>query len=436
MNQNKNIRAVGLTLAMLVPFGLLHAFVLAEICIAVTDILFIVVVVREHQLTWARQSWFIAAMVWWVWLVICSVPAPGMGFQTAGWYASLAFALVNIRFIIFTLALQTWLLTTPAARRVAWLLLALSCLWVGIESWQQLVTATNIFGDRRWADGSLTGPFWKPRAGALYGHLLFVALLPTVMAMLATGTKFWKVSAECLITLGVVTSVLIGQRMGTAYAIMGDITMGLFIPQLRRAAVIAIVAAGLVLLATPMFSPPTHAKLVGETMLNLRHFLLSPYGELYTRATTMGLASPWHGWGYNGFRAFCTEGLFSSGFPALGIAPTQLTLGACNLHPHNYYLQALTDAGFPGLLFFTALNAIWLVTLSRGLRKTPEPMRLALFIGILTYAWPFASTDEFPTLYEPGWMFFILGLGLALSQGKQFFLKKEPKTFDSAVAEA
>ncbi len=402
-------RPVALCTALLVPLGLLHAFVLAEICIAITDVLFIAEMARKRNIAWARQPWFIVAMLWWAWTVFCSGPY----FATAGWLLSFLEALVIIRLIIFAAALQCWLLTTAQARRAAWLVLALSCLWIGLESWQQFITGRNIFGNPRWGDGSLTGPFWKPRAGQLYAHLLFTALLPPVLALFARPGRFLRIAGVCLAILGVVTSVLIGQRMGTLLTGMGLLTASLFIPQLRRAAILAAIVAAAVLVATPYISPPTYGKLVGETSHNLSHFWLSPYGELFTRATVMGLQSPWHGWGYNGFRAFCPEPQFGGGLPVLGIAPTSLALAACNLHPQNYYIQAFCEAGFPGLILFAVMNLVWLQKLGLGLWRSKNPLRVGLFIGVLTYSWPLASTDAYPTLYMLGWCFFLLGLGVA-----------------------
>lgn len=371
--------------------------------------------IRTKNLAWARQPWFLAAMVWWAWLVICSLPIPSIGLITGPWRMSFLEAVLILRLIIFTAALQTWLLTTPAARRAAWIILALSVLWIGIESWQQYATGTNIFGNHRWKDGALTGPFWKPRAGQLYAHLLFIALLPVLLPMLARRSTVWRAGGMALVVLAVVTSVLIGQRMGTILTGIGLITAAFFIPKLRPPALIALAAGALFLLATPIISPHTYAKLVGETSHQLKHFALSPYGELFTRATVMGLASPWHGWGYNGFRALCREPQFSGGLPALGIGPTDLKRTACSLHPQNYYIQAFSDAGFPGLILFVIMICIWLRNLARGLWRTPDPLRVGLFICFVTFAWPLASTDEFPTLYMLGWLYYTLGLGLALA---------------------
>jgi glycosyltransferase involved in cell wall biosynthesis len=405
-------RRVALIAALLVPLGLLHAFVLAEIGIAVTDLLFLAVMARERNFAWARQGWFVLALLWWGWLVLCSLPLPGIGLMTAGWTLGFLEAFVVIRLLVFAVALQSWVLTTAAARRALWLALALGCLWIGVESWQQYLTGHNLFGDPRWGDGALTGPFRKPRAGAVYGHLLFVALLPPVMWLYGRGASWLRLAGLGLAVLGVATSVLIGQRMPSADVVLGLVLVGLFVAQLRRAALLALVVGVIVLAATPVISPPTYGKLVGETYRNLSHFTLSPYGELYTRGITMGLASPWHGWGYNGFRAFCPQARFATGFPALGIVPTEIGRGACNLHPHNYYVQSFTDAGVPGLVLFVLLGLTWLRAAFPGVSRRPEATRVGVFIGIATFLWPFGSTDEFPALYMLGWFFLLLGLGL------------------------
>lgn len=411
----KHTRSIALGATFLVPFGLLHAFVLAETCIAVTDILFLTEMARRKEFGWAKQTWFIAAMIWWSWTLICALPLPSLGLHGFSFIESTVQVLVIFRLIIFIVALQSWVLTTPRSRHILWLLIALSALWIGIESWQQLLTGRNIFGNPRYGDGALTGPFWKPRAGDLYGHILFIGLLPLLVVILAKPGRNWQIAGLALALLGVATSVFIGQRMGNIYTFLSLVLAAIFIRQLRRPAVIIAAAAAVLIILTPIIAPLTYKKLVGETTRQVSHYALSPYGELETRAIAMGRASPITGWGYNGFREYCPEQKFSAGIPALGIAPTTLELAACNLHPHNYYLQALTDAGFPGLALFIFMSLLWLLEMFRGIWAEKKPIRVGLFISVFTFLWPLASTDEFPTLYLPGWLFLILGLGLAYS---------------------
>ncbi len=416
--QAERLRQTALVAALLVPLGLLHAFVLAEIGIGVVDVLFLADCTRRRDFAWMRQGWVVLALLWWGWLLLCSTPLPFAGFGVAGWSKGFVQAFVVIRLLLFAAALQNWVLTTQTAQRAMGWALGLCAAWIGLESWQQYLTGRNIFGDPRWSDGALTGPFWKPRAGALYMHLLYPALLPPVLALLTRTSRAAKLGGLALAVLGVLTSVLIGQRMGVALTGFGLAVAALFVRQLRGIALAAFAVAVAAVALTPIISPPTYAKLVQETAKNMSHFLLSPYGQLYTRATVMALQSPWHGWGYNGFRIDCPLPRFDSSLPTLGIPPTQLGLGACNLHPHNYYMQALTDSGFPGLLLFLAMALSWLRALAAGLWRQPAPLRLGLFIAVLTYLWPIGSTDAFPILYMLGWLFLMLGFGLALAPRK------------------
>jgi O-antigen ligase len=410
--QPDKLRHLALLTMLLVPLGLLHAWTLADACVVLTDVLFLADSVRRRDFRWARKPWFILAMVWWGWLLFCSAPLPLPGFGVAG-IKGFAEAAVIIRLILFAAALQSWLLTTPAARRIAWWALALSALWIALESWQQYLFGHNIFGYPRWGDGSLTGPFQKPRAGDLYAHLMFIGLLPPVMALLAGPGWKPRAGGVVLAVLGVVTAVLIGQRMCVAFAGLGLVVAAVYLRPLRLPLAGALLVAVAVFIATPIISPATHGKLVGETQRNFHHFSQSPYGEIFTVAANMGVQSPIHGWGYRGYREACNQPRFNTGLPALHIPPTQAALGACNLHPQNFYIQSFADAGVPGLILFTAMMLYWSWRAARGLWRNPDPVRVGLLIGVINYTWPIASTDEFPALYMLGWFFFFVGLALA-----------------------
>jgi O-antigen ligase len=398
---------------LVLPVCLLHARAGAEICIGIIDVLFIANLAVTRDWAVLKQPWFGIALVWWLWEVLCSLPIPAAGFGVSGW-AGLAEAVLLIRLIVLAAALQSWLLTTPAARHAVWILVALSLLWIGVESWQQYLTGRNIFGDPPWPRGGmLTGPFLKPRAGTPYAHLVAIALLPVIMPMLARKNAWPRIAAVVLVILSIATIVLIGQRTPIMLTVLALAASAFFIPRIRFAAVAGIAGGLAVLAATPLIAPRIYYRDVVYFLNQMSHFAATDYGQLYTRAVTMAVYSPWHGYGFDGFRTDCSNPLFDAGVPGLGLPPTNPGLGACNLHPHNFYLNALTDGGFPGMLLFAALNLAWLIALARGLRQNPDPLRVGLFAGVLTYAWPLASADNFATLPHAGWLFLILGLGLA-----------------------
>src|SRR5271166_3710487 len=138
----ERLRQIALVAALLVPLGLLHSFVLAEICIGVVDVLFLADCARRRDFAWARQGWVVLALLWWVWLLLCSTPLPLAGFGSAGWGLGFVQVLVIIR------------------------------------------------------------------------QLLYPALLPPVLALLTRPGRAARLGGLALAMLGVLTSVLIGQRMG------------------------------------------------------------------------------------------------------------------------------------------------------------------------------------------------------------------------------
>jgi hypothetical protein len=206
--------------------------------------------------------------------------------------------------------------------------------------------------------------------------------------------------------------VLIGQRMPALLTGLGLLTCGIALPRLRPVVLGAVATAAIVLLATPLVSPPTFQKLVVHFADQMDHFPQSPYGQLYIRATVMGVDNAVTGLGFDGFRAHCLAPQYQHGLPALGV-PDAEAAGpvGCSIHPHNHYLEAFTSGGLPGLLLFTVMGITWLFTLGHGLMRG-RPEQVGCFIAVLLVVWPFASTSAFFTLPNAGWLFLVLGLGL------------------------
>ncbi len=431
-------------LVLVLPAVLLHGRGLAEAVIATIAALFLLHSARQRDWRWLRTTWVRMAVAWWLWLVACSLPVAGLG-QGGG---SLVQAVVLVRVLLFVAALEHWVLAgtiradrhadARARRREAeahwaatrrWLarLVALAGLYVALQCWLQALAGRNLWGWPRWADGSLTGPYREPRAGPPMSRLLFPALLPTAARWRVRG-QAW--AALALALGGVVTVVLIGQRMPLLLTGLGLIVSGLLLPRLRRVVLACLLAAALLVPATAILSPPTFGHLVTRFGQQMRHFPDSDYGRIAVRALVIARANPWTGRGFDGYRTGCPD---PSTFHTLDTTPGHGDGGGgapdvCVQHPHNHYLQALTDAGVPGLLLFGLLVAAWLRALSRGLWQARgrrdqadadaatagrHALRVGLFVAALIQEWPVASASSFASMPLSGWFFLLLGLGLA-----------------------
>ncbi|MBV9785751.1 MAG: O-antigen ligase family protein [Acidisphaera sp.] len=383
------------------PVGLLYSRVASEVSIGVVDCCFLADCLLHRYWNWLSRPWNLAAFPWLAWLVLCSA--------ASGEWPVLAQALATLRFLLLAAALADWVLVAAAPRRWLGWMVTLAAGWIALQSWQQYLTGRNLFGVPRNGDGALTGPFNRPRAGPAFLLVFFPALLPAAMALI--GRRGWAARAmgALLVVLAVATMVLIGQRMPAVLMAFGLLVCAALLRPLRMAVLGAVVAACLLLAATPVVSPPTFQKLVVHFTAQMEHFASSDYGVIYQRAAVITAAHPLLGLGFNGFRRHCAEPRYFLSLPWIG-APDG-GLRGCNTHPHNFYLEAATSSGVPGLLLFAGMMVTWLVLLGRSLNG--NAVRVGLLLTALLEAWPLASTSEFFSVPNVGWVFLMLGWGFA-----------------------
>lgn len=398
--------AIAATVA-LVP-ALLHARALADILICAVDVLFLVRSAVERDWAWTGRAWVRLAGVLCLWLLVCTL--------LAGNPHAIAQALVVFRLPLFAAALQDWVLRRQAARQGLTVGFIAGALWVAGQSWQQLLTGHNLFGYKRWVDGALTGPFFKPRAGPSMLALFFPAVLPPAFRLLDQDSLLRRLAGLLLLVAAVATMVLIGQRMPVLLTVFGLVLAALFVRRLRWPVAASLLAGAALLALTSVVSPGTFGKLAVHFAEQMSHFWDSPYGQLYLRAAAMIREHPVLGLGLDGFRNNCADPHFFQGSAWLGVTDARISPGnGCNLHPHNYWLDVAVSCGLPGVAMFGGLAVLWLVGIGRGLVAGAEPMRLALLVAASVFLWPLASASSLFVVDVGGWVMLTIGWGMALA---------------------
>jgi hypothetical protein len=402
---------VALGAVLLTPLLLLHAHGIAEIAIAIADLCFLARSAIARDWAWTRTPWLLIGWTWWLWLIVCSLPISALGLGQGG-ANSLTQAVVLVRFLILIAAMEHAILAAPDARRWLYWIVAASAAYIALHAVFQFITGYNLYGEPSGGDGELTGPFGKPRAGPPFARILLPAIIPGAAAMLTRPGMRPLIQAWAVLIGGVCVSLLIGQRMPFLLTCLGLVIIGLLLPRLRWGVLAASAALAALLIASPVVAPRAHYRLVEKFTTQMEHFSASPYGELYARAVEVGVRNPITGLGAEGFRTGCPEPrYFRPTFD--GSVPDGGGASICWHHPHNYYLEALDNGGFPGLLLFIALGLAWLAALGRGLWRQPDPLRAALFAAAAIQLWPIASSTGFTSMPVGGWSFLLLGWGLA-----------------------
>tara|TARA_B100001121_G_scaffold307974_1_gene330766 strand:+ start:225 stop:1523 length:1299 start_codon:yes stop_codon:yes gene_type:complete len=136
-----------------------------------------------------------------------------------------------------------------------------------------------------------------------------------------------------------------------------------------------------------------------------RGFLDSPYGAHYETAYNIFKDYKIFGAGYKQFRQICGEKKYSIE------AKSYLKENRCSTHPHNLYLEILSESGIIGFLIF--LGCIYF--LFEGISNNSIRNKY-LIIQILIFFFPLISTGSFFTNKNLIYLFFIITVSLILNK--------------------
>lgn len=267
------------------------------------------------------------------------------------------------------------------------------------------------------------GPYAHPRAAAPFSRFVLPVMMLGCAWLVAGSGRSGSVSEKTsrlraflsmsLLAVGVVAlMVLAGQRIPMALTILGIAVCAVFYRPLRPAALVAVFSLPVLILLAHLFAPQAFQHLVILAAHQLSHFWQSHYGLVFTRAVVIAQGHPVTGLGYDAFRHACANPAYQHGLSWLSTAQDGGGAGICVQHAHNHYLQALTNAGLPGLflfggMVFGCLRALWPV------KGAHQAWRIGLFAAFFVQEWPLASASDFLNLPLGGWAFTLLGVGLA-----------------------
>jgi O-antigen ligase len=388
----------------LLPWALMYARAIGDGVLTVIVVLFLASRLIARDTTWLRSAWTRLALLFWGWMLLCTLltldPQP------------IGQAVAALRFFLLVPALESWVLTAEQTRRRLWYSVLAAALWILVECWQQYILGVNMFGRPRWPDGALTGPFRGPVAGPMFLWLFFPAFLPLCFLLLRRQGRLGRICGLVVPMLAAVTMILIGQRMPAVLMALGLLISGLLFRQFRLPVILTVGIGAALLALLPVVSPPAFAKLVVHFTEQMEHFWSTPYGLIFARAVTMVHAQPWLGLGWDGYRTYCMQPQYLTGLPWLPVSDPA-SIDGCTIHPHNYWLQIATSCGLPGVALFAALAAAWIWRIGGGTADAVNDRRAALLVIVLVSIWPIASTTSLFTVPNAGWFFLMAGWGLA-----------------------
>jgi O-antigen ligase len=121
----------------------------------------------------------------------------------------------------------------------------------------------------------------------------------------------------------------------------------------------------------------------------------SDYNLPWTTGVTMAIENPLYGVGPKNFNLYCLSLKDSGTLEAI------LHVTECQWHPHNLYLQILSETGVPGLMlfgllaFYIGLQAYRHSLATHWADNIPLILAFALFFPVQTYSQAFGQSKNF-----------------------------------------
>ncbi len=289
--------------------------------------------------------------------------------------------------------------------------------------------------------GRLTGPFGDELIPGSY--ITKFGFLGYVYLILNKRFKQNTIIQILYLTMILLVSYVTGERMAFAVFTLGLISLLIFMKGFRKSIFISIVF-GFVLIFFVTYLHPFYNdfKVIESTQYHqglkiekfykcnndseklcskiidvqpsfveiIKNFNTSAYGEIYLLSYKMFKDNLLTGIGINNFKYLCN---FNQSYKNLMVNYD------CASHPHNIYIQWLTEGGL--IVFFSFVFYLFFLVKLIATNDGEEKYKVISFVIILTMFWPIMSTGSLIKNWFGIISFFIVGLSMCISKIKNTY---------------
>lgn len=357
----------------------------ADGILALTGLIFLFFSFKSNNFGWLSNRWFQAVLLFVVFGMVTAVFSP---------YPKDAFvqSLIYIRWPLAAMALLMVFFNTPARlqtfEKAAFWFLA----FVVADGILQMATGADILGHPSVEEHSrMTGPFAKRVLGVYGLKLFFFAFIFVLMQM--ERTKKNIIIQSVLILLFNVFLLMTGERIVFLLGFLFFLIWfgGVFVAyrELRKLIVTLVASAFSLFALVIALNHELFVKRFVPFVDAMKNFSDTTYGDIFHSAYQLWQLSPLVGVGSRMYTEVCVLKL---GYPT-DESLYQTVDGLCQHHPHNIYLELLSQNGILGtLIFFAVLFFVFRELMSRALWKKDMMQMTVLLSSVFVIFWPLASS--------------------------------------------
>ena len=434
---NLNLHKISLYFLYLLPISLITGPAIPDISISLICIFFLIYTFHYKEYWWIKENWIKIGILFWLSLIFISFFADNK-------FLSFVDSIIFIRFILFSIAVYAWLIQSRKQLKILVIIIFLTLIFIIMDSLLQFFrynTASgfgkDIFGFIPEHYGRLTGPFYKEHVpGSHLSKFFFISILPFIYLF----EKNIKTSITLFIYI-IATGFVIfvsGEKMALATFLLGYLLFIMIIKEYRKLFILSfcslIILITIILKTHPSYNDyeiietqPHHSGLVlnkkfpcndnvaiecskiikvqSQFFPIIMNFRESVYYKIYLSAYRMWLDNKITGIGLNNYENLCKKNI--------EYQTLKKNYGNCSSHPHNYYLQWLSESGIIGLFLYITFIVMIFRKLLFNINYTEVKIGL---ISLIIIFWPIMGTGSLLKNWNGTQTFFVIGLSILLSK--------------------
>ncbi len=341
--------------------------------------------------------WIYIFIIFWIYIVVNS-------YLTENNFRSLQSAISQIRFLILALAIGFFFQFNVKALNKLILTIGLIIFFVSIDTIYQYFFGHDIFGIEPSYDTNpyrLSGPFGKELI--VGGYISFLSA-PVISYCFLNLNKSFNLKNFYFIIFILTTFfavLLSGERMSLLFYCCNIFFLLFFIDKKK----IILISSLLIITLFSMYTLNQNVKSrINNFIFDLKNFENSNHARLFSSAYNIWKDSKISGVGLKNYRIICDESKIDK-------LTDKQTL--CSTHPHNIYLEFLSETGLIGLILFSIFIINFLIFIKKHFKKL-DNIRKSIFIGslsvVLFYIWPVKSNGSFFSTFSATLFWFNIGL--------------------------
>ena len=411
LHKNNKIEFIIKFLIFILPLTLVSGPFIPDAIISISSITFLTLLRKEKIIFLKKNNFIKFFLCFYIYIVINSL------FSDQLW-VSLKSSITYLRFILFVCLVYYCCKYYPKTKYIFTLGLLFSFCVLCIDANFQYITGKNFFGfEPQISPLRISGMFNEELILGSYLTRLFPLLFGLLFLFFNKKKNFTHYML--LFTFLVSFTIFISAERTSSVLHLMSLTLLLFFFNFPKRYKLIIFGSLLVsVFAIISLNPHVKHRVITETLHNSdrgKYVFSRVHTAHYLTAINIFLEKPVFGSGIKTFRYLCNEDKYKKD---RFNNPFKFWQFSCSTHPHNIYIQILSETGIVGFIFLISFYIYLIISLFKNPSNNKDELyfyRSALICLIINF-FPFAPSGNFFNNWVS--MIYILPLGFMLANIK------------------